>query len=371
MNSLDLAVDVTSRALAERQIDPATIGKLVLGMTVPQETSFYGPPTVAARIGAPGITGPMVAQACATSAICVETAAAALEAGEHGITLIVATDRTSNGPVLTYPSPSGTGGAPRIEHWILDNFERDPWAGQSMLQTAENVAKEACIDRKALDEVTLLRYEQYGRALAGDRVFQRRYFVHAEISQGRKTASRILDADEGIFPTTAEALAKLKPVVEGGVITFGMQTHPADGAAGMIVTGEARARQLAGGEGVVQILASGTARVEKARMPKAPVPAAQNALAAAGLSVTDVHAVTTHNPFAVNDIYFSRQTGIAVEKMNEYGSSLVWGHPQGPTGLRAIAELIETLRLRGGGIGLFAGCAAGDTAAAIVLKVED
>jgi len=90
----------------------------------------------------------------------------------------------------------------------------------------------------------------------------------------------------------------------------------------------------------------------------------------AGLTFDDVHAVTTHNPFAVNDVYFARQTGFPLERMNQYGCSLVYGHPQGPTGLRAIAELIETLRLRGGGIGLFTGCAAGDTGAALVLRVD-
>ena len=56
--------------------------------------------------------------------------------------------------------------------------------------------------------------------------------------------------------------------------------------------------------------------------------------------------------------------------MNNYGSSLVFGHPQGPTGMRLVLELIEELALRGGGYGLFTGCAAGDSAAAIVLKVE-
>jgi acetyl-CoA acetyltransferase len=81
--------------------------------------------------------------------------------------------------------------------------------------------------------------------------------------------------------------------------------------------------------------------------------------------------MTTHNPFAVNDIYFSRQTGFPVSKMNNYGCSLIFGHPQGPTGLRSIAELIEELRLRGGGTGLFTGCAAGDSGAAIVVRVTD
>ena len=55
--------------------------------------------------------------------------------------------------------------------------------------------------------------------------------------------------------------------------------------------------------------------------------------------------------------------------MNPYGSSLIYGHPQGPTGARAIAELIEALVLRGGGTGLFTGCAAGDSAGAVVVRV--
>jgi acetyl-CoA acetyltransferase len=79
--------------------------------------------------------------------------------------------------------------------------------------------------------------------------------------------------------------------------------------------------------------------------------------------------VKSHNPFALNDIVFSRETGFPLERMNNYGCSLVWGHPQGPTGLRAIIELIEELALRGGGIGLFHGCAAGDTAMAVVLEI--
>jgi acetyl-CoA acetyltransferase len=64
-------------------------------------------------------------------------------------------------------------------------------------------------------------------------------------------------------------------------------------------------------------------------------------------------------------------TGYPLERMNNYGCSLIFGHPQGPTGLRCIAELIEELRIRGGGIGLFTGCAAGDTGAAVVLSVTD
>jgi acetyl-CoA acetyltransferase len=57
--------------------------------------------------------------------------------------------------------------------------------------------------------------------------------------------------------------------------------------------------------------------------------------------------------------------------MNNYGSSLIWGHPQAPTGARSIIELIEELVIGGGGIGLFTGCAAGDSAMSVIVKVSD
>jgi acetyl-CoA acetyltransferase len=100
------------------------------------------------------------------------------------------------------------------------------------------------------------------------------------------------------------------------------------------------------------------------------VPAARQALSRAGIGIKDVKVIKTHNPFAVNDIYCSRELGIEVNEMNNYGSPLIWGHPQGPTALRVLIELIEELVMRGGGYGLFGGCAAGDTAAGCVVKVS-
>ena len=92
-------------------------------------------------------------------------------------------------------------------------------------------------------------------------------------------------------------------------------------------------------------------------------------MGARGMKISDVKAVKTHNPFAVNDIAFARRTGYDLMKMNNYGSSLIYGHPQGPTAGRAIIEMVEELVLLGGGYGLFTGCAAGDTAASLILKV--
>src|SRR4051794_21422310 len=75
VNSLELAEQVTSRALAERGVE-WPVEELVLGWTIPQKEAFYGAPTLAARLGFPGVSGPMIAQACATSVACLHAAAA-------------------------------------------------------------------------------------------------------------------------------------------------------------------------------------------------------------------------------------------------------------------------------------------------------
>jgi acetyl-CoA acetyltransferase len=243
-----------------------------------------------------------------------------------------------------------------------------------MLQTAENVAKEAGITREAQEELTLLRYSQYANALADDSAFLKRFMpwpLEVKDARGKKVVAT-LKGDQGVFPTTAAGLQALRPVLEGGTVTFGTQTHPADGNAAMILTaGRDRARAMSPEAKIdVQLLSYGQARVKKGFMPMAVVPAAQMALSRAGLDISAVAAFTSHTPFALNDVYFARTLGVDPEKMNRHGCSLVWGHPQGPTGMRSVIELIEDLASRGGGVGLYTGCAAGDSAAAVVLKVS-
>ncbi|MBI1948440.1 MAG: thiolase family protein [Deltaproteobacteria bacterium] len=367
-HSLALAASCGRRFLDYKKLAPSSFDGFALGVTVPQRQGFYGAPWVAAMMGAAHLDGPTVSQACATSVATLAHAARSVELGERRTFLAVTCDRTSNGPHVYYPSRSGPGGKGAAEDPVLDNMGHDPHARVSMTQTAENVARAAGSTLAEQHEVTLLRHAQYQRALEGDRAFQRRYLLPVEGKAGKKPWR--LEIDEGVHPATREGLAALKPVIEGGTVTYGSQTHPADGNAGIVVTTGERARELSRDAKIaVRLVSFGAARVAAGFMPQAPVPAARQALERAGLSFAELKAVKTHNPFAVNDLYFAKETGFALERMNQFGCSLVYGHPQGPTGMRGVIEVVEELVLGGGGYGLFTGCAAGDTAMAVVLKV--
>lgn len=370
-NAVLLGANTARRWFLEKKIDPTILDYMYFGATVAQKHWFLSHTYAAAILtdDQKFLSALFVNQACSTSTTILNLLAMDVELEVYGVGYLLTADRCSNGPHTIWANPLGPGAMPEREDWMMDNFEGTPRHHALMVQTAENVAKEEGFTKEQCDAVVLRRFQQYQMALADDRAFQKRYMFAPEVTVTRKQ-KKLLEEDEGWFPTTAEGLAKLKPQLPGGVVSFGAQTFPADANSGIIVTTREKARELSADPEIeIQIVSYGFARVKPMFMPTAPVPAAEMALANAGIKVTDVKAIKTHNPFAVNDLFFAKKFGIDVMNMNNYGSSLIYGHPQGPTVAREVIELIEELVLLGGGYGLFTGCAAGDTSAALVLKV--
>lgn len=374
LNSVEFAAHIVKMELARREGLAEAIDHGVLGVSVPQKHSFYGLPWLSGLVGLKDVAGPTVMQACATGVRTLLAATQEVEAGLSSTSIAVNCDRTSNGPHIYYPNPRGPGGTGAAEDWVMDNFNCDPLGRHAMIATAENVARKHQITTSEQHEAVLVREAQYRKALADNSAFLKRFMaLPFEVPDPafRKTATT-LNGDEGVNFSTAEGLAKLKPVLKDGSVTFGGQTHPADGNAAIVVATPDRARELSADRKIkIALHGFGSARASLAYMPEAPIPAAKNALAAAGKTFADMNAIKTHNPFAVNDVLFARETGWAVDSFNNFGCSLVWGHPQAPMGTRSIIELIEELVMRGGGWGLFTGCAAGDSAMAVVLHVSD
>ncbi len=368
-NAIVLGSQTARNFLETKKINPDIFDYLILGITVGQPKMFYGGPWASALIGAQNIPGCLISQACSTSTTVLFQAALGIETGFYQNVFALMTDRCSNGPHTIWPDPKGPGGQVISENWVMDHFNNDPWAENAMIQTAENVAKENAVTREQCDEVALRRYEQYTDALANDREFQKKYMFPVNIKVSKKKTIQ-LDADEGIIPTTKQGLENLRPVLKEGSHTFGSQTHPADGNCGLIVTTRKKAGDLSlDSTKDAQIVSYGFSRSKKGFMAMAVVPAAQMALDKAGISIREVKVIKTHNPFAANDIYLASQMNIDVNSFNNFGSSIIFGHPQAPTAGRLIIEGIEELADKGGGYMLFTGCAAGDTGAALVLKM--
>ena len=309
-NATSLAASTARRwFLEKKKLDPTIIDYMYLGTTVSQKAWFiaHNWATSILTDDKKYLPGLFVGQACSTSTTVLNLAAKDLEIGVYDVGFCLMTDRCSNGPLTIWPDPLGPGGMPEREDWNMDNFGGNPRHRTLMVQTAENVAKEVGITKEECDVVVLRRFQQYQESLANGRAFQKRYMFPPEVTVTRKK-TKLVEEDEGWTPTTAEGLAKLKPVVPGGCLSYGAQTFPADGNCGFIVTTREKAKELSTDPKLeVQIVSYGFARVKPMFMPAAPIPAAEMALANAGLKISDIKAVKTHNPFAVNDIAFRRR----------------------------------------------------------------
>jgi len=325
-------------------------------------------PLAAGMMGAAGVPGVLVSQACSTSAFAVYQGGMGVETGLFGNGWCLLADRCSNGPHASWPNPNGPGGQVISEDWVMDNFGKDPWAGGAMIQTAENVSRESGVTRAECDAITLRRQEQYEASLADDRAFQKRYMFRSKCRSRRRRRS----------PSPRTRGSSLDERGAGGPAPrpSGRRAHvrnadpPGDGNCGVCVTTREKAKELSADPKVeIRLVSFGFARTKKAFMAAAVAPSAQMALANAGIKASDLAVVTTHNPFAANDIVMAKAMGLDANAMNNFGSSLIYGHPQAPTGARAMIEGIEEAAIKGGGYVLYSGCAAGDTAASIVLKV--
>jgi acetyl-CoA acetyltransferase len=372
LHPVPLAASVVKEALRQRELDASQFTALYLGMTVPAKHLLYLPAWLGRLIGADHLTGPLVNAACATGARVLATASADLETGAHGPVLAITCDRLSNAPQIYYPNPLGPGGKGESDNWPWDGFSFDPSAGTGMVDGAEQVARWHEVSRDEQEEVAVLRSEQYGLGSKEADRFRGGYIqspIDVLDRQGRKVIATVAE-DGGIRPKSRADLSSLRPALDDGTITTGTQTYPADGNAGILLASRQEARAL-GGRSTAEIQVTGfhQVRAGKGRMAEAASAAAVGLLAELGQPITDFAVVKTHNPFAANDVIFSRTLGIKCDAFNHYGSSLVYGHPQGPTAMRLIIEVVHELMELGGGYGLFAGCSAGDTGVALTVHV--
>ena len=365
VNIGQFAGEAMNRLLGRRGISASRLETLITGSTVPWHWKFWNSPLLAGFLDH-RIPGCHVEQACATGLRAVLVGAAEVQAGSCGVAGVLTFDRTSDSPAGIFPERRAHRRTEVISD-VWDSFGFDPATGQSMLAAAGNVARKHRLDRRELDEIALLRYQQY--CATRERGFFDRYIEPLDIldAQG-KPLDRITE-DKGVRPLTAASLAAMRELVPG--VTAGTQTHPADGMAMLLVAGEDQARELSPRpEIAIHILAHEQVRVAPALMPEAPALAVGRLLARTGLGLDQVAVVKSHNPFAVNDAVFSRVCGYDWREMNRTGCSLIYGHPQGPTLTRMIIEALEETVERGGGHALVLGCAAGDVGVAALFRVE-
>jgi 3-oxoadipyl-CoA thiolase len=227
----------------------------------------------------------------------------------------------------------------------------------SMPQTAENVAERYGVSREDQDAFALRSQQRTAAA-------QARGFFDGEIVAvdvpGRKRGETVtVERDE--HPrgdTTAEALAKLKPLFrQPGTVTAGNASGINDGAAALLLASGAQVQAL-GLTPRARILGFASAGVEPAIMGMGPVPASQKLMARLGLAIADFDAIELNEAFASQGLACMRQLGLADDAahVNPNGGAIALGHPLGMSGARLALTLLRQLEASGGRRGLATMC---------------
>lgn len=366
VNIGQFAGEAMSRILNIRKVPQNIINYLVTGSTIPWHWKFWNSPFVTSCAGH-RIPGYHVEQACATGLKATLLAANEVQIGAGDVVGVLTFDRTSDSPVGVFPERRAYERTIALSD-VWDNFGFDPATGQAMLTTAGMAARKYKVDKREVDELTYHRYKQYFSAL--DSGFLNRVMVPLEVLNLQGKVMGKIDTDTGVRNITLDALKSMREL--DSCVTSGTQTHASDGMATLLISTKDKAKEISKRPEIdIQIVAKAEIRTKPGLMPEAPVFAVKKLLADTGLNINDMAVIKNHNPFAVNDVIFSKEFNYDWEKMNNTGCPLVWGHPQGPTLTRVLIEALEEAVDLGGGYLLVFGCAAGDVGIAAILKVTE
>ena len=175
--------------------------------------------------------------------------------------------------------------------------------------------------------------------------------------------------DDGPRPgTTVEKLAELKPAFkQDGTVTAGNACPLNDGAAAVLVMSEEKAEKL-GLKPRARIIASTVAAIRPEIMGLGPIPAIQELLEQAGMTMDDIDVVEINEAFAAQIVPCSEESGIDDEKLNPFGGAIALGHPFGMTGARIMTTLLNGLETLDGHVGIESMCVAGGMGQAMLVE---
>jgi acetyl-CoA acetyltransferase len=365
VNIGQFAGESMARILGLRGVPKTELEYLVIGSTIPWHWKFWTAPLVASCMGH-RLPGYHAEQACATGLQAVLLAGAEVNSGASDVVGVLTFDRTSDSPVGVFPERRAHERIQALAD-VWDNFGFDPATGNAMITAAGITARKYGAEKSETDEVSYHRHQQYWEAKESG--FLDRVLVPLEILNVAGRPLGRIDEDVGARRLTLDGLRAMREL--DSCVTGGTQTHASDGMATLLVATEERAKELSTKPEIdIQFVAKAEVRTQPSHMPEAPAFAVQKLLDRCGLTMADMAVVKNHNPFAVNDVIFSKLLDYDWREMNNTGCPLVWGHPQGPTLTRVVIEALEEAVDLGGGYVLVFGCAAGDVGIASIFKVS-
>jgi acetyl-CoA acyltransferase len=365
------AVDLASeplKALQERNdLDPALVDDVITGcvMQVSEQSLNIARNAVLAAGWPESVPATTLDRQCGSSQQAIHFAAQGVIAGAYDVVVASGVEGMTRTPMgssivrdLGYPF------GPRM---MKRYEERGGLVNQGI--GAEMIADQWDLSRDDLDRFAARSQQFAAKATAEGRFENELIGLPIRDDEGNDT-DEFISTDEGIRPdTTAETLAALKPAFkpEGGKITAGNSSQITDGASGVLIMSEEKAKAL-GLTPRARFHAFALAGVDPVTMLTGPIPATIAVLERAKLTMDDIDLTEINEAFASVVLAWEKELHPDMAKVNVNGGAIAIGHPLGASGAKLMATLLNELERTGGRYGLLTMCEGGGMANATIIE---
>ncbi len=368
VSAKDLASLVIKEALHRAKLAPEQVDEVIMGCVLQaglgQNVARQAALAAGIPVDKPAMT---INQVCGSGLRAVALAAQAIMLGDADIIVAGGTENMNQAPYLLKNARTGyrMGNGEIVDSMINEGL----WCAignTHMGITAENLAEQYNISREEQDEFAAASQNKAEAALASNRFADE--IVPVVIPQ-RRGEPIVFDRDE--FPrqgVTPASLAKLRPAFKkDGTVTAGNASGINDGAAAVVVMSEAKAKEL-GMLPLVTIRSYASAGVAPEHMGLGPVPATKQALAKAGLALSDIELIEANEAFAAQSLAVAKELGFDMSRVNVNGGAIALGHPIGASGTRILISLISEMQKRDVSLGLATLCVGGGMGVSMIVE---
>ena len=362
----DLGAKVLDELVLQTGIDPSLIDDVIFGCVdqVGAQSGNVARNAILASSLPESVPGTSVDRQCGSSQQAIHFAIQAVMSGTQDVVIGGGVEIMSMVPIGASIKDGYEAG-----HGLPFDSEgmktRYPGIFFSQFTGAELMAEKWNLTRQDLDNFALSSHQKAMLAVEG------KYFDREILPIQAKNAEGKLDmiyVDEGIrYDASLEALAGLKSVTEGGVITAGNASQITDGAAAVMVCNEAGLKKIKT-DPRARIVAISVVGDDPIMMLGGPIPASHKVLKAAGLTIDDIDLYEVNEAFAPVPLSWAIELKADQNKLNVNGGAMALGHPLGATGAKLMTTLLHELERREAKYGLQAICEGGGTANATIIE---
>jgi acetyl-CoA C-acetyltransferase len=364
---------VIQAVLSRSGVDPARIDDVVFAQSYASSEAPCIGRWAALDAGLPiEVPGMQLDRRCGGGLQALVTAAMMVQTGAADVVLAGGVESMSN---IEYYTTDLRWGSRSGSTTLHDRLERGRERSQpeerfghisGMVETAETLAREYGITRAEADAFAARSHVRAAAAWNEGRFASE--VVPLNVPQ-RKGEAIVFSRDEGVRPdTTPDSLARLNPLMSGGVVTAGNASQQNDAAAACLVVAEDRLDAL-GLQPIGYLTGWAAAGCDPARMGIGPVPAVRRLFERTGLGFDDLDLVELNEAFATQALAVLKGWGWNdPERLNVNGSGISIGHPIGATGVRIATTLLHELQRRGGRYGLETMCIGGGQGLAAIFE---